>query len=440
MRRVLNNVGRTLGISLLVALLFTNAIAQETSARDVIEGEREEALAPDEPGVLFSYLDNNLAPYLSHVELIDVAVFERCLAEGLTDCERGGGNAGIYRLPLVRNEDAERARAAIDTAWQAFYDKTVAKIHQTINGLPPCWNPLAPCGAHINWGCVFERQLQGVAEAFAEYQPEYWQAVVAALFDHVPLSLWWEGPFPLQEGAVVTAITSLEPRPGQISKLFKEPRDPSYHGQPYTAGVPLPYTPDELALPLYPGLKDKEIAKGGNVGQGLAPATVPEYTQFGYASFFEVWGGFEDTWFGQWWGLLYAPSIVGSICLIPYPPFVAIIPFIPVPTFVPQVPRAFYGEVSVPEGYALPRLAGSPLWTLPDIDAVLPASPTSLPAQPKPASRAIPAPIPCLPEGASWPPPGYEASNLGPPPSSSCPPGTLLPSAYGDPEHGRYGR
>ena len=421
---------------------LATVLAQDTSERPVMTGEREETLAPDEPAVFFSYLDNELVPYVSHVELVDVEVYKRCLDEGLADCERAG-QAGIYRLPLHRDTEVDEAKEAINEAWQTFFDAVVTRVQNKVNAFPPPWNPLLPCGSHVDWPEVFRRQLEAVTEAYAEDQPQYWQNVVTALFTHVPLSLWWEGPFPLQQGAVLTAFTSLEPKPGQISKLFEEPRDPVYHAQPFAPGTLLPYTPDELPLPLYPGLEAKELSKGGNVlpnsqerEEGLEPATPLEQSQFGFGSFFEVWGDLEDTWFGKWQGLLYTPSIVGSVCLIPTPPFIAIVPFIPLPTFVPQVPRAFYGEVSVPEGYAVPRLVGSPLRALPDFDIALPQTPPSLPPQTIPDFSTFPAPVPCLPESAPWPPPGYEGAKLGPPPATPCPAGVPLPPTYGEPSGG----
>ena len=424
----------------LIIAVISVCMAQDKSERLVIEGERGEAITPEELAVLFSYLDNQLAPYISHIELIDLKTYQACLEENLTDCEQAK-QLGIYRLPLHRDEEANAAKEAVDEAWKTFYEAVVRKVHDKINAFPPPWYLLAPCGSHINWAEVFKRRAEGVIQAFAEDQPIYWQGVLTALLENVPLSLWWEGPLPLQQGAVLTAITSLEPQPDQIPALFKEPRDALYHLQPLTAGTPLPYTPDELALPLYPGLEAKEVVKGGNVptdsredaDEGLEPATVLEQSQFGYGNFFATWGGFENTWFYKWQGLLFTPSIVASVCTIPEPPFIVIIPYIPVPTFVPQVPRAFYGEVSVPEGYAVPRLEGEPLWALPDLDAALPDVPKSLPEQVITGVEDYPEAIPCLPEGATWPPPGYD--DLGPPPETTCPEGTPLPPPY-DPGNG----
>lgn len=413
--------------------LFTGGTAQNKSERPVFEGDRQEAFAPDEASVLFSYLDNELVPYTSHAELIELATYEACLEDNLAACDEAR-QAGIYRLPLHRDDEVNSAKEAVDEAWQTFYEAVLDEVHDEINTLPPPWNPLKPCGTHINWGEVFERQVKGVRSAFAEHQPAYWQDVAAALFEHVPLSLWWEGPLPLQQGAVLTGVTSLEPKPGQIPTLFREPRDALYHTQPLTAGTPLPYTPDELALPRYPGLEDKEVAKGGAASEqiqdgekGLEPAPPLEQAQFGFGTFFATWGEFVNTWFYQWQGLLFKPSIIASICLIPEPPFVLIIPYIPVPTFVPQVPRAFYGDMSVPEGYAVPRLEGKPQASLPDLDAAL-SLPTSLPKQPITEAADYPEGIPCLPEGATWPPPGYE--DAGPPPETICPEDTPLPPTY----------
>ena len=377
-----------------------------------------------EPAGVLSFVESSYVP--GHVEIVEMATFRACQARGLEVCE-GEGEHVVYRLPFQLEVQVERAVEEIDEAWELFFERVVARIHVRLNALPPCWNPLLTCGAHVDWACVFQRQVMGVAEAFAEFQPLYWSDVVAAITVHLPLSLWWEGVLPLQDGAVVAALVSQTPRPDQYLDLVEEPRDVAYYFQPPAfAELPRPYAVNELDIPEYPGLVDKEEAK-----RALARATAWEYEQFGFTGLWQAFSGFEDTLFMRWpladRVAIPMPSIVGSICLIPYPPFVAMVPFIPVPTFVPQVPKAFYGAVTVPEGYGVPRLAGKPLFALPDLDTLLAQAPLTLPAQPQ-ADLELEI-VPCLPREASWPPPGFESEELGPPPGL-CPPGTPLPQQF----------
>ena len=189
MRALFVNCVLRLCAALIGLSAIASALAQDTSERPVIVDGREANLATDEPAVLFSYLDNELVPYISHVELVDVHVYGRCLDEGLAACEQAG-QAGIYRLPLQRDTEADEAKKVIDEAWQTFFDAVVTRVQNKVNTFPPPWNPLLPCGSHINWPEVFRRQLEAILEAYAEDQPQYWQGIITALFTHVPLSLW----------------------------------------------------------------------------------------------------------------------------------------------------------------------------------------------------------------------------------------------------------
>jgi hypothetical protein len=398
----------------------------------------------EEVGIL-SYVDLTAPPF--HVELIELATFTRCQQQGIEVCEREG-DTGVYRAPFQLEEQATRAEREIDAAWERFYNRTVNRIHGAINAFPPCWNPLAQCGAHIDWACVFSRQVRAVAESLAYYQPPYWQEVSTALLQQLPFSLWWEGPLPGQ-GAVLAAVMG-GPQPQQYLDLAtreaeRDPRALTYYFQaPLFPTVPIPYAPHELG----PGIVTLEEAK-----RGWQRATPLEYAQFGFASFWQARGEWRDTWFMRWplvdGVLIPLPSIVSSICLIPTPPFIAVVPFVPVPTFVPQVPMAVYEYVTAPEGYVIPNLHGRPLWSLPDIDEFVGGvvgQATTLPQQPRFEQAAVEAmvraagvqapaalqetlrlmgPVPCLHEGApAWP------GHLGPPPPP-CPPGTPLPPQLG---------
>lgn len=379
---------------------------------------------------ILSYIDTTL-PY--HVEIVHRDTHEACAQAGLYRCE-ADGEAVVYRQPIQLEEQALEAQDDIDEAWDRFYDRVVNEVHGNINRFPPCWNPLASCGAHIDWGCVFSRQVEAVAEAFVKYQPEYWIDVTEAIVSHLPFSLWWQGVMPLQDGAVIAAITA-RPNPGQYLDLVntaQDPRAPAYYFQPPVfPWLPVPHLHGELGIPEYPGIVSLEEAK-----RQLEQASVWEYQQYGFVTFWQAWGDFEDTLFMRWppRRIVPMPSIVGSVCLIPTFPFIAVVPFVPVPTFVPRVPKTFYGFEAVPEGYDIPRLEAEPLFALPDLNELLAGAPEELPNQPPPG--AIEEMIPCLPEEVDWPPPGFDGNedDLGPQPDQ-CPPGTPVPPEL-EPDNG----
>lgn len=375
---------------------------------------------------LLSYVDYTF-PY--HLELIETATFSRCLAQGLLSCEIAG-ETGVYRIPLQPASWVAAAEQALEDAWQRFFERTVNLIHQKLNQGPPCWNLLLPCGAHIDWSCVLQRQLEAVVEALTRYQLDYWQEVVSAVLDHLPWSLWWEGPLPLQPGVVLAAVMD-GPMPAQYYALIREPRDLAYYFQPtHFPRLPLPFTPDELGLPFEPGLVEKEQAK-----ESLEQATPDEYSQFGFAVFWQGWAGTEDTLFMRWplvdAVVIPTPSIVSSLCRLSFPPFIGIVPFIPVPTFVPQVPKALYQPVTVPEGYPIPQLEGRPLYALPDLDLpALPSGDQVLPVALQGRSQGVEV-LACLPSQVTWPPPG-----LAVPPDTDPPPRCpdwVVPASDGPP-------
>ena len=314
----------------------------------------------EEPEGYLSYIDIDAAPVsnitgcmeesadtlrrdcLPHVEVVVIDAFEDCVERG-EGCER----AGAYPVSFLPEELAEKTEEAFDEAWDTYYDDTIDEVSKKVNELPFCWLPSVCPTPNIRWDCVAERLADSATVSLTELQPKYWADVGQALATHMPTALWWESPLP-DGGAVISPIFSLTPKPQQYLDLVEEPRDVPYYSN---LDVPIPYLPNEVDDNL-PGITDKELRKAD-----LEVATILEYQEFGFVTFFEAYGDFENT-------LFFKPvrgAYMFTLCLTPKPPFVFIIP-VPTPLFIPLVPKAFTDQVSVAEGYTLPRVKGNPLW------------------------------------------------------------------------------
>lgn len=279
-----------------------------------------------------------------NVETLDLAAFQACRGN-LSGCE---GKVS-YPVPFIPETSGTAIEADIDTAWETFVNQTIDEVGTDINKLLPCWLP-TPCPPQVNWSCVSDRMADALATAYREYLPEYWTKVYESIATHAPFALHWHSAFP-EDGAVIAPVFSLIPKFEQYAGLIEEPRDPAYYFQgPLFPRLPVPYVPDELSHE-YGGMTEKEEAK-----RSLAPATLLEYQQFGFVILFEVYGEFRLELLFK---LARGPYLY-TACLIVVPPFVVPVP-IPVPTPV-YVPRAFSDWPSVPEGYSIPRIKGSPLY------------------------------------------------------------------------------
>jgi hypothetical protein len=285
-----------------------------------------------------------------NVELIHVDAFRACADRGFRDCAEWA-----YLAPFIPEATAEAAERDIANAWERYVDRTIDEINREINHLfLPCWIPSLCPSVLINWDCVMQRLQRASETSLSQYLPEYWADVLMAIATNLPFALWWESPFP-DGGAVIAPVFSLTPKPAQYTGLVQGARDAAYYFDgrylPFLfPDLPVPYAPGE-ATAQNPGIPQLEARK-----RQLERATLLEYQQFGFSSFFFVHGGHQDTLFFK---LERGPYLL-TFCFKLTPP--AIVPNfpIPVPGFIPQVPKAFTAFESVPEGYAIPRVKGRP--------------------------------------------------------------------------------
>ncbi len=292
----------------------------------------------------------NIRECAPNVELIQLESFQACAARGFTDCD-----PWAYLAPFIPEATAEAAERDIADAWERYVDRTIDEMNREINTLfLPCWIPSLCPSVLIDWNCVLQRLQRASETSLSQYLPEYWGDVLTSIGTNLPFALWWESPFP-DGGAVIAPVFSLTPKPAQYAGLVQDPRDTAYYfdGRYVPFGfpdLPVPYAPGEASAQ-HPGIPQLEERK-----RQLERATLLEYQQFGFSSFFMVHGGYEDTLFFK---LERGPYLL-TFCfsLIPF----GIFPNypIPVPGFIPQLPKAFTAFETVPEGYGVPRVKGQP--------------------------------------------------------------------------------
>lgn len=282
---------------------------------------------------------------LPNVEMLHVPSFLACAGAEPGACE----HKVAYPAPFLDEPTTDRLEEDLELAWAEFVTRVIAEANDRLNALPACWVP-TPCPPAVDWACVAGR-LAGVIEATtAEVWPDYWGSVYERVGQHAPFALHWRSLHP-DDGAVIAPFYSLTPNPGQYAGLVDEPRDAAYYFQgPAFPRLPVPHTLQELDRE-HGGLTSLEERK-----RALAPATLLEYQQFGFVALLEVYGAWH---LAMLFDPLQGPYLVAA-CLTLLPPFVVPVP-VPVPVSV-AVPRAFVDRVTVPEGYAIPRIRGEPLF------------------------------------------------------------------------------
>ncbi|HEX2864687.1 MAG TPA: hypothetical protein VHN99_08955 [Deinococcales bacterium] len=235
--------------------------------------------------------------------------------------------------------DATRAvENNLDTAWRDFQRQATETIAKKLNAAPPC-SPPTPCPGVPNAGCIATRQVQGIAEALAQDLPTYWKAVGQSLLTGLPEGIWWTSPLP-GGGAVLALVTDAQ---GRVSPPGGDARAGAYF-PPSGAHAAVPVRPGESGPPGIRFLEDLKTA--------FPPAGLGDYERYGYASFFEVYGGYRD--------VTLIPTLLHT-CLVPGPVPIPVVLPLPIPTLLPRVPDAERAYESVPEGYGLPRVTGRPL-------------------------------------------------------------------------------
>ena len=245
-------------------------------------------------------------------------------------------------------------------------------------------NPLAPAPLYFNMNEARRRLADAVAKAHTDYLLEYQRDVVSALFNKnnkyfFPLP--WQSLLP-GNGAVIAPVMNQQVSPKPISDLANQVRQ-TYGADPKTRLFALNSYPyffqsvvrsPSLALHALPVRKDVLKSPPGvwlyEEYKRLLPTTnLPFQEQFGYTTFFQAYNEPkvallpEDVAGKFTHPILYFATgvlqdLMGFSVVLPQPmripEYMGGLPFVG--------PQARYDWKSVPEGYAIPRVKGNPLF------------------------------------------------------------------------------
>lgn len=254
-----------------------------------------------------------------------------------------------------------------------------------LEGVRIACTPNFPAPLWFNWEEAGARVARAIARAQGKYLLEYQQDVAQALLPGKRLFF----PFPWRshlpdDGAVIAPIFDPNPNLEQFQRLTQTATQRlggleganayAYYFQ-HNPLSPIIRSPS-LDLHLLPGRNDVLYTPPGvwkleELKRWLGPSNPATYEFYGYVSFFQAWGQVDTTVLPEGQPLLrnilYNATALIEDCglfracvTIPIP-----VP-IPVPPFkMPFAgPRTYWGWVSVPEGYAIPRVKGDPLLDL----------------------------------------------------------------------------
>jgi hypothetical protein len=298
-------------------------------------------------------------PVLSYVNLISQLKFLECQSENLTLTEQLPCDFNV-KSPFLSDVQAENAQEAIDEAWDTYYEAVARTVDEELNQKPYCYVPpiCLPIAQPIpvpDPTCIATRLIAGSAKALAEHQPTFWADVNAALLQHLPNTVTWNGLPPL--GTTTSAIFSVTPKLEQYFSTYSDDvREQPYlsNGLPPHISVPIPFTPEEGNW-LTPGIQTLEDIK-----RNFVAATPLEYQNFGFATFYTLRSTVIPVTYLK--ATLLPPQVYPGVQIYCTAILVDIpLPIkLPTPTIIPT-PVAITDTTSVAEGYAIPNTLGYPL-------------------------------------------------------------------------------
>jgi hypothetical protein len=255
----------------------------------------------------------------------------------------------------------------------------------SLEGVTLICTPNYPMPLWFNWDEAISRVVSAITTAHTKYLLEYQSDVATHLLPGKHgtfVSFPWHSHLP-GDGAISTPVVDTSVDVGQYQWLAEQAGNNlegadalnayAYYFQ-HLPGLGLTRSPTLQAL-LFgnsvlgspPGAWRLEEMK-----RWLKPANPLYYEHFGYASFFQVWSQLDTTVLPEGKSyirpILYKAFALDIQCHIltlscepiPMPTVVSVPPF--VSPFVG--PRSYWGWISVPEGYPIPRVDGEPLLDL----------------------------------------------------------------------------
>lgn len=249
-----------------------------------------------------------------------------------------------------------------------------------IEGTTQTLNPLAPRPIAFDHAEVQARLKRAIEKAHTTYLLDYQTDALKALFSKDRkffFALPWRSNLP-GEGAFVAPVMNTDTSLTQFTRLAQEVRNrlggtvganaaPYYFQFAYRSPTlnvhTLPGSKDVLRTP--PGIWQLEEFK-----RTLGPSSLPYYELFGYSTFFQAWNELKTL-------TLPEPMAAKALRPILYYAFGnnVYLPSgtVPIPAPVPiepyhltglpfAGPQMLFDWVSVPEGYSIPRVQGTPLF------------------------------------------------------------------------------
>lgn len=305
----------------------------------------------------------------------------------LSDCSERWQAA----TPAAPPAQQERFNDAVEEAWRTFERKMIDDLHRALNRLPACMTPpglncismllgAPPIFPVPDMACVIDRIMSTYPQSFVEHYPEFWASIAEAVVEHLPNTVAYGltlNPIDPLDGSLVAPIYSPVPdiaitledmglpftfdelRDEELLRgLSHELRREIYYHEPFLAllglNINVPVLPGELQ-DAWPGIEPLEHDK---VELGIA--TAMQYEFKGYTVLNQLYTDRRVHWFFEttWRAPFYRPALQIR-CIFPPIRTPLGIP-IPVPGYM-GVPEL--DEISVPEGYLIPRTGGESLWT-----------------------------------------------------------------------------
>lgn len=306
----------------------------------------------------------------------------------LADCTRRWHTA----TPAAPPEMQQRFNDDVTRAWRTFERSMISDLDRALNAAPSCLQPpglnclsmvflgAPPVFPVPDMACVTARLAAEYPRAFAQHYPIMWTSIMRAVVTHLPNTVAYGltlNPIDPLDGSFVAPIYAPVPDinltledmgipftfeqlrdPDFISGLAGDARREIYYHEPFLAllglNINVPVLPGELHDG-WPGIEPLEQDK---IDLGIA--TAMQYEFIGYTVFNQLYTDRRLHWFFRttWRAPFFEPALRIRCA---FPPLRT--PFgipVPVPGYL-GVPTL--DEISVPEGYLIPRTAGDNMWT-----------------------------------------------------------------------------
>jgi hypothetical protein len=250
--------------------LLSSGLAQQSPSQPL---GRVSYIEPDaKPEILFQGSPYRLPS--GFIEVVHDRNLARCKARDFTRCSKFE-----WSVPFTLESEARNVERALSEAWNRFDARMYWRVNTAINGgvahwsnctlqwwlydgllkvwdrnawgwmdakdfcddLRPEWDlfvatSCSSLDAFTRWDKLAEVYAREVAHAYLYYYPQYWGDVLKAMAKHMPLALWWDGPYPVPPGSssgLVFQPVVGPPNPQQYVELAQKAQQKDLRGAAY---------------------------------------------------------------------------------------------------------------------------------------------------------------------------------------------------------------